>query len=195
MKKIIVAATILASTLTACGGKQAGTSNPIVMLETTQGQIEVEINTKLTPQTAANFLELVHKGFYNGLKFHRYVPDFVIQGGDPLGDGTGGSGKEIQLEIPCADGTAIIGETTECKPALPHNAGVIAMARSMSPNSASSQFYFTLASQPSLDGKYAVFGKVVKGLDVVQKLRQGDAMNNVYEVGYTASESAQSKAK
>lgn len=147
-------------------------SNTQVTFETTKGTIVVELFENETPITTANFKELVSKGFYNGLAFHRYEPGFVIQGGDPLTKnnsnnpmaGTGGSEKTIMLET---------------KPNLLHDAGVIAMARSQDPNSASSQFYFTLAPAHFLDGNYAVFGKVVDGMDVVLKLRKGDVMNSV----------------
>lgn len=136
----------------------------IVNIETNKGLIVAEIYENKVPITAKNFLDLVNNDFYNGLKFHRYVPGFVVQGGDPKGDGTGGSDKEIKLEI-VKD--------------LKHEAGVLAMARSMDPNSASSQFYFTLEAAPHLDGSYAVFGKVIEGMDVVLSLREGDIMKDV----------------
>ena len=139
----------------------------IVVMETSKGTIKMQIFAKDAPITSQNFLDLVGKGFYNGLTFHRYEPDFVIQGGDPKGDGTGGyidpatqSERRIQLEV---------------KPGLKHDqAGMVAMARSSDPNSASCQFYITLAPASFLDMKYAVFGKVVDGLPVVKTLRKGD---------------------
>ena len=136
----------------------------IVNIQTTKGLIVAEIYEDLTPITAKNFLGLVNEDFYNGLTFHRYVPGFVIQGGDPKGDGTGGSKNMIPLEI-------IKG--------LHHDKGVLSMARSSDPNSASSQFYITLESAPHLDGSYAIFGKVIEGMDVVMKLREGDVMQDV----------------
>ena len=134
-------------------------------IETDYGIIKAEIYTAKAPITAKNFIGLANSGFYNGLKFHRVEPGFVVQGGDPNGDGTGGSGKNIPLEI---------------NPELKHVKGVLAMARSNDPNSASSQFYITLAPAPFLDGNYAVFGKVVQGMDVVEKIKVGDKMNKVY---------------
>lgn len=137
-------------------------TNPKVLIETTQGNITVEVfpDVKVTTQ---NFLDLVSAGFYNGLTFHRYVPGFVIQGGDPTGTGSGGSSKTIPLEI------------TNHK----HDKGALGMARSQDPDSASSQFYICLADAHQLDGNYCVFGRVVKGMDNVLKLRQGDKMIKV----------------
>lgn len=133
--------------------------------ETTQGTIIAQLNETDAPGTTANFIALAQKGFYDGLTFHRYAPGFVIQGGDPDGTGTGGSGTHIKLEV---------------SPMLKHDApGVLAMARSASPDSASSQFYFTLAAAPHLDMNYAVFGRVTLGLENVMKLRQGDKMTRV----------------
>jgi peptidyl-prolyl cis-trans isomerase B (cyclophilin B) len=139
----------------ACGG--AKKVNPKVEIETTQGKFTAEIYADVKV-TSANFLDLVGKKFYDGLVFHRYVPGFVIQGGDPLGTGLGGADKTIPLEI------------TGHK----HVKGALGMARSMDPNSASSQFYVCLDNLPSLDGSYAVFGQVLDGMDTVEKLRQGD---------------------
>ncbi|MCA9477598.1 MAG: peptidylprolyl isomerase [Nanoarchaeota archaeon] len=137
----------------------------LVQIDTNKGVIIAEIYEEQVPVTAKNFLDLVRSGFYDGLTFHRYVPGFVIQGGDPDGDGTGGSGTTIPLEI--VEG-------------LKHDKGVLAMARSSDPNSASSQFYITLEAAPHLDGSYAIFGRVVQGMDVVENLRQGDVMQRVF---------------
>lgn len=140
-------------------------SDRTVTFQTTKGTIVATLFEAQAPITTANFIELAQKGFYNGLKFHRYVEGFVIQGGDPDGNGMGGSGKNIKLEV---------------SPALKHDsAGVMAMARSASPDSASSQFYFTLAATPHLDMGYAVFGKITEGLDVLKQLRAGDVMQSV----------------
>jgi peptidyl-prolyl cis-trans isomerase B (cyclophilin B) len=141
--------------------------DPRVNLETNKGPITIEVFQAAAPITAGNFLDLVGRGFYNGLSFHRYEPGFVIQGGDPDGNGTGGfvdpaTGRErtIQLEV---------------SPELKHGeAGGVAMARSQNPNSASSQFYITLGPAAFLDGNYAVFGRVVDGMDAVKQLRAGD---------------------
>ena len=135
------------------------------VIETNKGTIKFRLFEQDAPITAGNFIELAQRGFYDGLTFHRVVPGFVVQGGDPNGNGTGGSGKNIKLEV---------------SPNLKHDsAGVVAMARSSDPNSASSQFYFTLGATPHLDMNYAVFGKVTEGVDVVQKLAVGDKMVSV----------------
>ena len=128
--------------------------NPILVIETGFGNIELELFWKETPKTALNFLRLVHKGFYDGLTFHRIVPNFVIQGGDPEGTGGGGPGYTIPFE----------------KADTKHLRGSLGMARAPDPNSAGSQFYICLKNLPSLDGKYVVFGKVIKGIDVVDKI-------------------------
>lgn len=148
------------------------TNDPVVVLDTTKGTIKVRIYKDEVPKTAGNFLDLVKRGFYNGLNFHRYEPGFCVQGGCPKGTGTGGfvdpetkKERRIPLEV-----------TKELKHS---EAGVIAMARAQDPNSASSQFYFTLGPANFLDMQYAVFGKVVEGLDVVQSLRVGDVMKDV----------------
>jgi peptidyl-prolyl cis-trans isomerase B (cyclophilin B) len=135
------------------------------VLETTKGTIRFELDEENAPITAGNFIELASRGFYDGLKFHRYVAGFVIQGGDPRGDGTGGSEKQIRLETS--------GKHKHT------SAGTVAMARSSEPNSASSQFYITLAPAGFLDGNYATFGKVTEGLDNALALREGDKMNTV----------------
>ena len=132
-------------------------------IETDKGTIQLELYPDKAPKTVAHLKELAGKGFYNGLTFHRVVPDFVVQGGDPKGDGTGGSGETIPFE----------------QNDLKHDKGVIAMARSQSKDSADSQFYITLAAQPSLDGQYVVFGKVTSGMDVVEKIQVGDKMTKV----------------
>lgn len=141
-------------------------------METTKGTIKIQVHTTDAPTTAGNFLDLVDRGFYNGLSFHRYEPNFVIQGGCPKGTGTGGftdpaTGKERRIPL-------------EVKQELKHDAaGVVAMARADDPNSASSQFYITLGSASFLNMQYAVFGRVVEGLDVVKQLRAGDKMTKV----------------
>ena len=142
------------------------TKNRTAVIETNKGTIKFILHEDLAPITAANFIELAEKNFYDGLKFHRVEPGFVIQGGCPYGTGTGGSGKNIKLEI---------------SPNLKHGeAGAVAMARSNDRNSASSQFYITLAPTPFLDGEYAVFGRVTEGLDAVRAIRVDDVMNRVY---------------
>jgi len=139
-------------------------SNKVVTIETDKGTIKFELYEEKAPITTKNFIELASSGFYDGLNFHRVEPGFVIQGGDPNGDGTGGSEKTIQLET---------------SPELKHVKGVVAMARSQDPNSASSQFYITLADAPFLDGNYAVFGKVTEGMETVESIVVGDKMTKV----------------
>jgi peptidyl-prolyl cis-trans isomerase B (cyclophilin B) len=140
-------------------------ANRTATLNTTQGVIKFELYEDLAPITAQNFIDLASKGFYNGLTFHRYVAGFVIQGGDPTGTGTGSSDKTIPLEV---------------TPALKHDkAGMVAMARSSNPNSASCLFYITLAAATFLDMNYAVFGRVTEGLENALKLREGDRMTTV----------------
>jgi peptidyl-prolyl cis-trans isomerase B (cyclophilin B) len=136
--------------------------HPKVRFETTQGVFVAELYSDVSA-TTQNFIELTTKNFYDGLTFHRHEPGFVIQGGDPLGTGTGGSDKNIPLEI------------THYK----HVKGALGMARSQDPNSASSQFYVCLADAHFLDGNYAVFGQVIEGIDKVLALKKGDKMNKV----------------
>jgi peptidyl-prolyl cis-trans isomerase B (cyclophilin B) len=128
------------------------------------GKIEIELYPTLAPLTVANFAKLARSGFYNGLRFHRVEPGFVVQGGDPKGDGTGGPGYTIKGEF-----------TTKKR----HLRGTVAMARTPDPDSAGSQFYICLAPAPFLDGKYAIFGQVTKGMDVVDGIKVGDRMKTV----------------
>jgi len=139
----------------------------IAVIETNKGTIKFKLYEKDAPITTSNFIGLANKKFYDGLTFHRIVPGFVVQGGDPKGDGTGGSRDTIPLEV---------------SPKLKHTLGAVAMARAQDPNSASSQFYITLAPQPSLDGQYAVFGQVISGQNVVNQIKMGDRMTRVYIV-------------
>ncbi|MBW9212701.1 MULTISPECIES: peptidylprolyl isomerase [Terrabacteria group] len=124
------------------------------------GLIKIELDSSAAPKTVENFENLVKKGFYDGLGFHRIIPGFMIQGGDPLGNGMGGSDENI------------IGEFTSngIQNPLAHKRGVISMARAQNPNSASSQFFIMHADAPYLDGNYAAFGKVVDGMDVVDEI-------------------------
>jgi cyclophilin family peptidyl-prolyl cis-trans isomerase len=148
------------------------TNEPVVVMDTNKGTIKIEVFKTDAPITSGNFLDLVQRKFYDGLTFHRVEPGFVVQGGDPRGNGTGGfidPATNRERTIPL-----------ETKPNLKHNsAGIVAMARSNDPNSASSQFYITLGPASSLDGGYAVFGKVVEGMDVVKQLKIGDKMTKV----------------
>ncbi|MDR0856508.1 MAG: peptidylprolyl isomerase [Clostridiales bacterium] len=125
-----------------------------------QGVITAELYPDVAPVSVQNFVDLVNKGFYNGLTFHRVIPGFMIQGGCPLGTGTGGPGHSIKGEF-AANGV---------KNDLKHTRGVLSMARASAPNSAGSQFFIMHQTYPSLDGSYAAFGKVTAGLEVVDAI-------------------------
>lgn len=148
--------------------------NPTAIIETDKGRIAVELHPEAAPKTVENFITLIQQGFYDGLTFHRYEPGFVIQGGDPKGDGTGGPPWKIPGEFQDPD----LREKM-----LRHEKGIVAMARSADPNSAGSQFYICLNPDPDryrhLEGKYTTFGRVIEGLDVVDQLRKRDKMNRV----------------
>ena len=127
------------------------------------GEIKIDFYPQDAPKTVENFVTLAKKGFYDGLTFHRVEPGFVVQGGDPSGNGTGGPGYKIKAEF------------NKQK----HVRGAVAMARTADPDSAGSQFYIVLAPAHFLDGKYTVFGIVTSGMDVVDKIRVGDKMKSV----------------
>jgi peptidylprolyl isomerase/peptidyl-prolyl cis-trans isomerase B (cyclophilin B) len=127
------------------------------------GEIRIEFFPDDAPKTVENFVTLAKKGFYDNLVFHRVVAGFVVQGGDPKGNGTGGPGYTIKAEF------------NKNK----HVRGSVAMARSASPDSAGSQFYITYGEQPHLDGSYTVFGKVTSGMEHVDQIKQGDKMKSV----------------
>lgn len=146
--------------------KYQPTGDEIAVFDTSKGTIRVKLQGKDAPIHVGNFVELAQKGFYDGLKFHRYVPGFVIQGGDPKGNGTGGPGYSIK------------GEWTT-NPNNLHEDGALAMARSSAPDSAGSQFYFCLGAQHGLDANYTVFGQTIEGKDVIAKLRAGDTINSI----------------
>lgn len=124
------------------------------------GIIRIEVDEKAAPITAANFLKLVREGFYDGIGFHRIISGFMIQGGDPTGTGAGGSKDTIKGEF----------ASNGFNNPIRHTRGVISMARTMDPNSASSQFFIMHADAPHLDGQYAAFGKVVEGMGVVDQI-------------------------
>ena len=136
-------------------------SNPIVTFEMENGKtIKAELYPEIAPNTVNNFLSLVNKGYYDGLTFHRVIYGFMIQGGCPKGNGTGGPGWHIKGEF-AANGV---------KNDLKHTRGVLSMARAMDPNSAGSQFFIMHEDAPHLDGQYAAFGKVVSGMEVVDEI-------------------------
>jgi peptidyl-prolyl cis-trans isomerase B (cyclophilin B) len=164
MKKLItlMLSLVLMMTLSACSSSKSNNdgSNTAVITVENYGKITVQLDPKQAPITVKNFKKLVHEKFYDGLTFHRIIQGFMIQGGDPNGDGTGGSDDTIKGEF-SANGV---------KNTLKHKRGVISMARSSDYNSASSQFFIMQETNSSLDGQYAAFGKVTSGMDVVDKI-------------------------
>ncbi|MGN1031171.1 MAG: peptidylprolyl isomerase [Butyricicoccaceae bacterium] len=136
-------------------------TNPIVTIVMEDGgEIKVELYPEIAPNTVKNFVSLVSKGFYDGTTFHRVIPGFMIQGGDPDGRGTGGPGYSIKGEF------AMNGFQNDLK----HTRGVLSMARAMDPNSAGSQFFLMVEDAPHLDGQYAAFGCVISGMEVCDKI-------------------------
>lgn len=140
-------------------------ANPIVTFEMENGDVmKVELYPEVAPNTVNNFISLVNKGFYDGLIFHRVINGFMIQGGCPNGTGMGGPGYSIAGEL------AQNGFDNQLK----HEPGVISMARAMNPDSAGSQFFIMHKNSPHLDGAYAAFGKIIEGMDVVNKIAETD---------------------
>ena len=136
-------------------------SNPIVTFEMENGDvIKAELYPEIAPNTVNNFISLVSKGFYDGLIFHRVIPGFMIQGGDPKGSGIGGPGYSIRGEF----------TANRFPNDLKHARGVLSMARTMAPNSAGSQFFIMHEDSPHLDGQYAAFGKVIEGIEAVDNI-------------------------
>ena len=136
-------------------------ANPIITIQMKDGGVmKAELYPEIAPATVKNFVDLAAKGFYNGLIFHRVIPGFMIQGGDPEGTGMGGPGYTIKGEF-TANGF---------RNDLKHTRGVLSMARAMDPNSAGSQFFIMHENYPSLDGQYAAFGKIIEGIEVVDKI-------------------------
>ena len=141
-------------------------------IQTTKGNIELELTPDKTPVTVANFVNLTEHGYYNGVKFHRVINEFMIQGGDPTGTGAGGPGYRFEDEI---------------DPTLKHDGpGVLSMANA-GPGTNGSQFFITHVATPWLNGKHSVFGKVIKGQDVVNSIKQGDAIEKVTIAGDTTA--------
>lgn len=145
------------------------TGNEIAVITTKKGVIKLKFYPEVAPNHVASFIELAEQGFYDGTKFHRVEPGFVVQGGDPYSKtgagpvGTGGPGYQLAAEFNDK----------------PHLEGTLAMARSQNPNSAGSQFYICLAPAPFLDGQYTVFGQVIEGMDIVKQIAVGDVMESV----------------
>ena len=136
-------------------------SNPIVTIEMENGGVmKAELYPEIAPNTVNNFISLVSKGFYDGVIFHRVIPGFMIQGGDPMGKGIGGPGYSIKGEF----------TSNGFKNDLRHTRGVLSMARTMAPNSAGSQFFIMHEDAPHLDNQYAAFGKIIEGIEVVDQI-------------------------
>jgi peptidyl-prolyl cis-trans isomerase B (cyclophilin B) len=135
-----------------------------VVINTSKGDIRLDLFAEKAPKTVANFVNLAKRGFYNGLKFHRVIPNFMIQGGDPSGNGTGGPGYKFEDEI-----------VSELKHSQP---GILSMANA-GPGTNGSQFFITHVATPWLDGKHTVFGTVTDGQNVVDSIAQGDTINSV----------------
>lgn len=139
------------------------TENPVVTITMENGDvIKAELYPEIAPNTVNNFISLINKGFYDGVGFHRVIKNFMLQGGDPDGNGTGGPGYSIKGEF----------SSNGFQNDLKHTAGVLSMARTMFPDSAGSQFFIMHKDAPHLDGEYAAFGKVIEGMDVVNKIAE-----------------------
>ena len=154
--------------LTGCSNDEEITENPIVTMEIEDyGTIKIELYPEYAPNTVANFVNLIESGFYDGLTFHRLVLGFVLQGGDPDGDGTGGPGYTIDGEFKANGYT---------QNTLSHDKGVISMARSMDYDSAGSQFFIVLddSAKSSLDGMYAGFGRVTEGMEILEEIEANE---------------------
>ena len=175
MKKIFKSFLIIFSfiLLPGCSNdEQVIAQNPIVTMEIEDyGTIKIELYPEYAPNTVANFVSLIEDGFYDGLTFHRLVPGFVLQGGDPNGNGTGGPGYTIDGEF-AANGYT---ENT-----LSHETGIISMARSSDYDSAGSQFFIVLddSAKTSLDNLYAGFGKVIEGMDIIEEIAENEEVAN-----------------
>jgi len=164
MKRLLTAL-LLGLTIAAASATDTGSMHDIrIILTTNKGPIEATLLASKTPVTVANFLNLATRGYYNGLSFHRVIPDFMIQGGDPEGSGRGGPGYRFE---------------DECKPELKHDQpGIFSMANA-GPGTNGSQFFITHVPTPWLDGKHTVFGSVTKGQDVVNAIKQGDKIEKI----------------
>ncbi|MGH6831311.1 MAG: peptidylprolyl isomerase [Methylocella sp.] len=147
---------------TAASGARAQDPESTLYLDLTYGRVVIRLRPDVAPKTVARIKELVRQGFYDGTPFHRVIPNFMAQGGDPTGSGSGGSGKRLEAEFS----------------ALKHERGTVSMARASDVNSADSQFFICFAPAPYLDGQYTVFGQVIEGMEFVDRIKKGDAANN-----------------
>ncbi|NMA60631.1 MAG: peptidylprolyl isomerase [Firmicutes bacterium] len=163
LSKIVIL--IVSLVVLSCGSgvafAEGQSPNPVVTMDLGElGTMEIELYPAVAPNTVANFISLVQQGYYDGVIFHRVIPGFMIQGGDPTGTGTGGPGYSIKGEF------AQNGFRNDLK----HGRGVISMARTSIPDSAGSQFFIMVERAPHLDGAYAAFGQVIKGIEVADKI-------------------------
>jgi peptidylprolyl isomerase len=153
---VLVAALIL-------GGKaMAADPENTLYMDVPTGRVVIEMRPDLAPATCAQIKTLVRQGFYDGIVFHRVIDGFMVQTGDPKGDGTGGSGHKLKAEFSNEK----------------HVRGIVSMARASDPDSADSQFFIMLAPSPSLDGKYTIWGKVVSGMEYIDQIKKGDSARN-----------------
>ena len=145
------------------------TQNPLVAMQIKNyGAIVIELYPDIAPNTVNNFISLTKSGFYDNNTFHRLEPGFVLQGGDPKGNGTGGPGYHIQGEF----------SNNNFKNDLKHTRGIVSMGRATLPNTAGSQFFIVLGTKPALDGNYAAFGKVIDGMDIIDKIEKVEKVEN-----------------
>jgi peptidylprolyl isomerase len=168
MKKLLSLVLALAlctgvSPMTAEAAPNANDRENILYLDLPAGRVVIQLRPDIAPKHVARIKELVRQGFYDGLPFHRVIPGFMAQGGDPKGDGTGGSGQKIPAEFTRA---------------LSHVRGTASMARAADPNSADSQFFICLAPATYLDNQYTIWGQVTSGMEFVDQIKKGSAMNN-----------------
>jgi cyclophilin family peptidyl-prolyl cis-trans isomerase len=131
-------------------------------MDLSYGRVVIQLRPDVAPKTVARIKELAREGFYDGTPFHRVIPNFMAQGGDPTGTGTGGSGRRLEAEFS----------------AVKHQRGTVSMARSSDVNSADSQFFICFAPAPHLDGQYTAFGQVTEGMEFVDRIKKGDPSNN-----------------
>src|ERR1700724_92895 len=153
---------VLIAALTLGGKGMAADLENTLYLDVPAGRVVIEMRPDLAPATVAQIKELTRKGFYDGIVFHRVIDGFMAQTGDPKGDGTGGSGHPLKADFS----------------AEKHVRGTVSMARASDPNSADSQFFIMFAPNPSLDGKYTIWGTVVSGMDNIDKIKKGDPARN-----------------
>ena len=146
------------------GGGTAADSENTLYMDLKDGRVVIRLRPDLAPQHVKRIKELVRQGFYDGLNFHRVIEGFMAQGGDPRGNGTGGSGTNIKHEF--------------SPPGVSHKRGMVSMARAADPDSADSQFFIVLADAPHLDGQYSIWGEVVEGIQYVDNIKKGDPRDN-----------------